>query len=426
MKKLLDIASRIVGLRGPSPLFTKLTAFALRFWNFALTTPGRLLVGALLLSGAIGSVSISMPVYHLFFALAGAAGSALVFGFIARPRGVQMDARIPQNFTAGEEATLHFTLLNNGRLPVFDVLPAAPNAPSSILFGDIAPLALLRRGENKPVEFTVNPQRRGLFGPVRFRAFSTFPFNLFFVAGGKRHTSSFLVYPAFHPLLSINLSVGRRFQPGGIALTSNTGESPEYTGNREYRYGDPISRIDFRAWARLAAPAVREYQEEYFCRVALVLDTFVPGQPKTDPEGHRELEAAISLCAATADVLARGEYIIDLFAAGPELYVFRAGRRTAHFENVLEILACLDPCTEDPFDTVTPPLLDELATITTLICVFLDWDETRAELVRAAKESGCAVKLIVVRDSPTSMPLEEEDMAQYSSEEITSGRMEIL
>ena len=74
----------------------------------------------------------------------------------------------------------------------------------------------------------------------------------------------------------MDLDVGKRYQPGGIALTSHIGESPEYIGNRDYRPGDSLRRIDPRAWARLATPIVREYSEEYYCRIALVLDTYVP------------------------------------------------------------------------------------------------------------------------------------------------------
>jgi hypothetical protein len=182
MKKFLDVVYGIVGLRGPSPLFAKPTAGARRLWMFVLTQSGKLLVVALFLSGSIGSVSISMPIYHIFFTLVGVAGSALAFGVIARSRDVQLDARIPPNFTAGQRANLHFTLRNNGLLSAFNVSSAVPNASPSIDFGVIAPLAVLRRGESKQVEIAVKPRRRGLFGPLRFRVYSTFPFNLILVA----------------------------------------------------------------------------------------------------------------------------------------------------------------------------------------------------------------------------------------------------
>jgi uncharacterized protein (DUF58 family) len=225
--------------------------------------------------------------------------------------------------------------------------------------------------------------------------------------------------------------MGFRYQPGGIALTSNIGESPEYIGNREYRPGDPTRHIDFRAWARLASPVVREFQEEYYNRIALVIDTFVPGRRRAPAEGFPQLEAAISLGATVADALSRGEYLIDIFAAGPQLYVFRAGRHTAHFENIMEILACVDACRSDPFETVAPALSDELNAISTVVCVFLDWDASRELLVRAAAEAGCSVKLLIVRQGETSHPLDAAeawtaDVTQLTPREVSTGGWERL
>jgi hypothetical protein len=85
-----------------------------------------------------------------------------------------------------------------------------------------------------------------------------------------------------------------------------------------------------------------------------------PSHAPSRPAGLCRLEAAISLSASVADALSRGEYLIDLFAAGPELYVFRAGRHTAHFENILEIVACVEACRRNPFETIAPALADEL------------------------------------------------------------------
>src|SRR5690606_31114912 len=98
-----------------------------------------------------------------------------------------------------------------------------------------------------------------------------------------------IILPSFEPLAGLTLPVGTRYQPGGIALTSHVGESPEYIGNREYVPGEPIRRLDFRAWARTGRPVVREYQEEYYCRVALILDTWIAPGRKAGPAGFAEL-----------------------------------------------------------------------------------------------------------------------------------------
>ena len=58
-------------------------------------------------------------------------------------------------------------------------------------------------------------------------------------------------------------------------MSSDLGESFEYIGNREYREGDNVRDIDWTATARLNTPIVREYRDEYFLRVGVVLDTHV-------------------------------------------------------------------------------------------------------------------------------------------------------
>ena len=43
---------------------------------------------------------------------------------------------------------------------------------------------------------------------------------------------------------------------------------------RDYRPGDPLQRIHWKSFARTGDPVVREYQDEFFERHALILDTF--------------------------------------------------------------------------------------------------------------------------------------------------------
>jgi uncharacterized protein (DUF58 family) len=309
----------------------------------------------------------------------------------------------PRKASAGRTLRARFSVRNRSRLPVYDLGAGYLNLPASLEPVDLdRTLPRIGAGETEDLTVGIHPARRGMYPLPPLRAFTTFPFNMLRCDRRVSGLGSLLVLPSFHPLLSIDIPVGRRYQPGGIALSSNIGESPEYIGNRDYRPGDSMRHIDFRSWARLARPAVREYQEEYYCRVALILDTFVAPKRRKGRAGFPELEAAVSLSASVADVLSKGEYIIDIFAAGPDLYVFRAGRNIAHFDNILEILACVDECRENPFETIAPALADELENITSVIYVLLDWDATREQFVRTAVEAGCRTKVLIVREKETS------------------------
>lgn len=395
-------------------LLGTLTRFAEYLWRFKLTPCGKTLVLGGVVLGSFASTSIDIPLFHLLFALFFLGLLALCAGAVYRPR-LRITGAFPKTATTAHEVAGTFTVSNTSPLPCFDVGVDYFDLPDHVMIARQAEVVReIPARDSCSFTISLRASRRGVYEMPRLRAFTMFPFGICRAGSSYAEGRPLLVLPDFHPISALDVPIGARYQPGGIALTSNVGESAEYIGNREYRYGDPVRHIDFRAWGRIARPVVKEFQEEYLCRVALVLDTFLPGSGYTldalmrraiqslanrrHPKPDNPLEAAISLTAAIADVLARGEHVIDLFAAGPRLHVFRAGRHISHLDNVLEILACVEPCADNPFDSLVPSLNEELTTISTVICVFLHWDEARRDLLRAAVENGCGLKVILIEE----------------------------
>ena len=157
--------------------------------------------------------------------------------------------------------------------------------------------------------------------------------------------------------------------------------------------------------------------------MGVVLDTFVPRFRRAGRSGYPDLEAAVSLTAAVADVFSRGEYLLDVFAAGPDLHVFRTGRHTTPIDTVLEILACVPSCRESPFDRLTAGLANEFPHISAVVCVFLDWDGARERLVHAALEAGCRVKVVVIQRGPPVMSRDRPDVdfIHFTPDQIEAG-----
>ncbi|MBW3543874.1 MAG: DUF58 domain-containing protein [Planctomycetes bacterium] len=420
-----------------------------RSWKHEITPAGKWLVGAVLLA-ALGSVTVQIAIYQVLCGVAGLMLVALVVGTIFWPL-VEMHPELPDRTVAGQEATGVVRVRNRSWRPIYDLVVGLFDLPPSIAeptLGETLPF-VPRRG-TASVPLSLVPERRGIYELPALRAYTSFPFNLFLIGGSRAAAGSLMVLPSFHPLAAIDVPFSPRYQPGGVTLTSNVGESPEYVGNREYVPGEPARRLDFRSWARLGRPVVREFHEEYYCRIALVLDTWLPitrrGQTPFPASGSAELkgaarkrglppspddafEAAISLAAAVADALDRGEHLIDLFAAGPELYVFRAGRHTAHLDNVLEILACLEPCRSDSFESLAPELAPELENISAVVCLVLDWDDSRRRLAEAILEAGCSLKVVVVREGETTEPVDAAvfgEPVHLSPQQIQSGGVETL
>src|SRR5439155_587474 len=125
----------------------------------------------------------------------------------------------------------------------------------------------------------------------------------------------------------------RKYQRGGVALAGAVGDSEEFVSLRDYRPGDPLRRVHWRSAARVGRPVVKEYQDEFFVRHALVLDTFA------EREESDVFEEAVSVAASIACSIQTKDSLLDLLFVGPETYCFTAGRGLGHTDHMLEVLA---------------------------------------------------------------------------------------
>lgn len=367
-----------------------------RQYRERLTARGRYLLWVVIALSLLGVDTLRSQIYALFAVVAAMCVVAVAFAFLRRPK-VRIECKMPGRATARSPLTLKIRVVNESRQKLRDLqlsLPRPLKWGSSISY---RPKEFLFNLESdKTLEFTTEFQaaRRGRYllrGPaVR----STDPLCLTTTRAKAMPDEIVLVYPRFFSMENFMIPLGRRYQPGGIPLSSSTGDAIEFVGTREYREGDPVKNIHWRSWARRGEPVVKEYEEEYFCRIALILDTFLPSRPSgKDVEAF---EAAISVVASIADFFSRSEYIVDILAAGPDIYEVSAGRSLAYLENILDVLACLEPCSEPPFQAIGPHLFDKLAQITTVVAVLLDWDLPREQFLRRVKALGTAVRALII------------------------------
>jgi hypothetical protein len=97
---------------------------------------------------------------------------------------------------------------------------------------------------------------------------------------------------------------------------------------------------------------------------------------------------------------------------GTEAFRFTAGRGLGSAENMLEILACVQPCRDQPFSRLAELITAHLEVTSGLICVFLDWDEPRRALVNALAAAGTVVVVFVISETPERMAAEHGAAAQ--------------
>jgi uncharacterized protein (DUF58 family) len=334
-------------------------------------------------------------VFKVFSVTAAILLVAAFFTLTRAPR-VKLSCALPARATAGRPLAIPIRL-RGGQSHLRPLLLSFARNGISI---EPRQSVLVQEGEDEiRTSATLRAEKRGRYllrGPT-VRA--TDPLGL---VGGRALRSPdqvLFVYPRFYSMESFRLPGGRRYQPGGIPLASHTGDSLEFLGTREYRQGDPIKHIHWRSWARVGKPVVMEFQEEYFSRIAILLDTFLPKRASRAEE--EAFEGAISVVASVADYFSRSEYVVDIFAAGPDIYEVSAGRSLAYLENILDVLACLEPCYAPPFQDVGPALFEKLRGITSVVAVVQDWDEARESFLRRVRSFGVDLRILLVRETAT-------------------------
>lgn len=377
--------------RGPATLYLS------NLWRERFTRTGRYLVIGAIATGIAGSFPDRMVGAYAFSFFTALVLGALTLSVIARPR-LAAERLMPARCVAGSTVKIHIRVRNDGKTPVYDVSAYEFRLPPRVAIEqDPHYLARLDPGESFTFDYTINVQRRGSYHLPGPTALCAFPFGLTQTTSFHPQGTQLIVYPPFETLTALDVPTGLRYQPGGMALASHIGESMEFVGTREYQVGDRVRDLHQRSWARVGAPVVKQFEEEFLTRIALLVDTYIPRPRKGGAAAA--LEANLSLAAAVADYFARQEFIIDLFAAGPQLYHFQAGRSLGYLDNILDILACIEKSPDDPLAVIGPAFAEQLRETSAVVLLMLSWDDERASLVDMIRNADVATKTVVLTNN---------------------------
>jgi len=154
---------------------------------------------------------------------------------------------------------------------------------------------------------------------------------------------------------------------------------------------------------------VKEYQDEFFERHALVLDTGC----RTGNGGGEDaaFEEAVALAASFVYTVDTQDCLLDLLFIGgtsnlqdPELCAYTAGRAQMRAEHMLEVLAAVGPSEPAAFAALARAVLGRRATLSSVIAIFVGWDEARARFVAALRAEGFDVRALLVGDMAAVPP----------------------
>jgi len=252
------------------------------------------------------------------------------------------------------------------------------------------PIPDLNRNRTCTLDATLTPMGRGHLNFKGIGILRPDPLGLTHARAWVPLQQKIPVFPKRYRLPFIKLSGARRYQPGGVALTSSIGDSEEFASMRDYRPGDPMRRIHWKSWAKTGRPIVKEFQDEFYVRHGLVLDTF-------QKVGNDDLfEEAVSIAASFACSVQTQESLLDLIFVGPEAYCFTSGRGLAQIDRTLEILASVNSCTDKPFKILPPLVLERSELLTSCICILLSWDRQRKEFIHSLEVSGVPLLVLLL------------------------------
>ena len=202
------------------------------------------------------------------------------------------------------------------------------------------------------------------------------------------------VLPQRYHLPMINLPGSAQFQLGGDSASQQNGSTGEFTSLREYRHGDSPRQIHWKSWARTGRPIIKEVEDVFFPRYALVLDTFA------DPKDELAFEESVSVAASFVTAIDTNEALLDLMFLGDCDHVITAGKGVADSIKLLEALAAVQISEQENFASLLQLILRHRDDLTACICLFTGWSQSRSDFLQLLEKSGLEFLAIAVVSNP--------------------------
>lgn len=401
-----------------------------------ITPAGQVVVWATILAAALGLDTTRSATYQLFTLLSATLLVAFVYSRFFRAR-FSVTRSLPPFATAGEKLTYSITIQNltskrqsnlliqeipDFGFPSYEEFMAArepdenqrnrwDQAVKYYRFEWLVeqhtritpkeyPLPDIGAGSYLKTYLELEPKRRGFLELAGLSIKRIGPFGLFKAARTLPQPDRLLILPKRYPLPRIQLPGSRKLHTGGITLASSVGNADEFRTLRDYRPGDPMRQLHWKSVAKTGKLIIRENDDEFFVRHALILDTFI-AQPYS-----QAFETAVSIAASFACTIDTQESMLDLIFVGDRAHCFSSGRGVDHTGRLLEILACVSPCNDKPFSTLFPLIQQHAALLSGCICILQAWDDDRKELVRLLAERNVPVKILVMSDTDVAEPVD--------------------
>ena len=303
--------------------------------------PAPLLIGLLVLWGLSGFAVLFAGVPLLAWLLAGAglALLAVLDGLLLRRRPTpQVSREIPEALPLGIErdVTLRVESMSRQRIDLFDLHPGgwpAQGLPQRLK---------LMPATASTFSYRLRPTARGdaTFDGVQLRLASALRlWRQSRIAGTPQRVR---VYPNFAPLTKFALfSAEQASRLVGAHLKRRRGEGTDFNQMREYRVGDSLRQIDWKATSRSRKLISREYQDEKNQQLVMMVDT---GRRMMAQEGElAHFDHVLNATLVVSYLALRQGDAVGLFASGGESRWVAPKRGMASIDTLLRASYSLQP-----------------------------------------------------------------------------------
>lgn len=281
------------------------------------------------------------------------------------------------------------------RVDRFIGYPRLMNTMRKLRGASIAPVSIDYIAEKSDIEEHIQliPLRRGYLYFDKTRLAQADPLGLFQAQKVFKNKGKLLILPKLYKTPTLNIQGKRTYQQGGINNASSTGDSQEFISLRDYHPGDPIRSIHWKSYAKTNSPVVKEYNDEFFIRYGLILDTWLDDKPEDI------FEDAVSIAASFMASQKEQDALLDLMFIGNETYRFTSGRGLGGTENIMEVLACIKPVYENNIKAMELMLKDYIHECSALICILLELDDSRIKFIETLSQFNIPVKILIITES---------------------------
>jgi uncharacterized protein (DUF58 family) len=233
------------------------------------------------------------------------------------------------------------------------------------------------------LRYTCRPQKRGVHKVGPLKIIASDPIGLLTRSRVIAPEVGAIIYPRPITLPAEDITGGALFGKGAAERSARTGEGLDFHGVRDYKPGDELRRIHWKASARHQRLAVIEYEQSHTSDVAIALDLLKGTEAGAGL--HTTLEYGVKIAVSLARRALDSGAMVSLSLQGAGGYQHLLCRGEEDFHQILEMLARAEATGEAPLYALLEKMRISLLPGTVVVAITSDPDP---RLAGAAQSLG--------------------------------------